>query len=252
MFVAVFILSLQPELYFKSKMDTYKNLILQYSTKKESFSLDDLWGWLSAMGLTTRSTMNCMLSRMVDKGELVRIARGVYASAGHKNLFTIELTAEEQDLARNLKERFPFAPLCIYNGSCIAPLQHHLSGNSMTYVETDRQVMESLFEHIKEHTGKEVWLMPDADMVYRYIDLGKGGIIVKPLVTEAPLQTTEGVPVPTLEKLLVDINKDADFSYLHGAEAERMTDNAKALYIINITRLRRYAKRRGLKIEEKL
>ena len=232
-------------------MDTYKNLIWQYSTKKDSFSLDDLWGWLSAMGLTTRSTMNCMLSRMVDKGELVRIARGVYASAGHKNLFTVELAPEEHDLARNLKERFPFAPLCIYNGKSIAPLQHHLSGNNMTYVETDRQAMESLFEYIKEHTGKEVWLMPDADMVYRYIDLEKGGIIVKPLVTEAPLQTMEGVTVPTLEKLLVDINKDPDFSYLQGAEAERMMANAKALYIINATRLRRYAKRRGLKIEEK-
>lgn len=91
-------------------MDTYKNLILQYSTKKESFTLDDLWTWLSAMGLTTRSTMNCMLSRMVDKGELVRIARGVYASAGHKNLFSVELTSEELDLARNLKERFHSRP----------------------------------------------------------------------------------------------------------------------------------------------
>ena len=233
-------------------MDTYKNLILQYSTKKESFTLDDLWTWLSAMGLTTRSTMNCMLSRMVDKGELVRIARGVYASAGHKNLFTVELTSEELDLARNLKERFPFAPFCIYNGKSIAPLQHHLSGNNMTYVETDRQAMESIFEYIKEQSGKEVWLMPDEDMVYRYIDLEKGGIIVKPLVTEAPLQKMEGVTVPTLEKLLGDINKDADFSYLHGEEAERMMDNAKALYIINTTRLRRYAKRRGLKIEELL
>ena len=58
-------------------MDTYKNLILQYSTKKDSFSLDDLWGWLSAMGLTTRSTMNCMLSRMVDKGELPHSPRCV-------------------------------------------------------------------------------------------------------------------------------------------------------------------------------
>ena len=115
-------------------MDTYKNLILQYSAEKESFSLGDLWAWLSAMGMTARNTMNCMLSRMVDKGEIVRIARGVYASAGHKNLFAVKLTSEELDLARNLKERFPFAPLCIYNGSCIAPLQHHLSGNSITYV----------------------------------------------------------------------------------------------------------------------
>ena len=171
--------------------------------------------------------------------------------AGNKNLFAVELTPEEHDLAKNLKERFPFAPLCIYNGRSIAPLQHHLSGNNMTYVETDRQAMESMFEYIKEQSGKEVWLMPDADMVYRYIDLEKGGIIVKPLVTEAPLQTMEGVTVPTLEKLLVDINKDPDFSYLQGAEAERMMANAKALYIINTTRLRRYAKRRGLKIEEK-
>ena len=82
-------------MYFKSKMDTYKNLILQYSTKKDLFSLDDLWTWLSEMGLTTRNTMNCMLSRMVDKGDLVRIARGVYASAGHKHLFFVELTLEE-------------------------------------------------------------------------------------------------------------------------------------------------------------
>lgn len=231
-------------------MDTYKNLILQYSTRNESFKLDELRTWLSAMGMTTLNTMNCMLSKMVDKGEIVRIARGVYAMAGHKNLFTVKLTAEELDLARNLKETFPFAPFCVYNGKCIAPLLHHLSDNNMTYVETNRQAMESIFEYIKEHTGKEVWLMPDADMVYRYIDLGKGGIIVKPLVTEAPLQTKDGVPVPTLEKLLVDIQKDADFSYLHGAEAKRMMDNAKALYNLNTTRLKRYAKRRGLKIEQ--
>ena len=74
-------------------MDTYKNLILQYSADKESFSLDDLWAWLSAMGVTTRNTMNCMLSRMVDKGEIVRIARGVYASAGQKNLVAVDLTS---------------------------------------------------------------------------------------------------------------------------------------------------------------
>ena len=55
---------------------------------------------------------------------------------------------------------------------------------------------------------------------------------MKPLVTEAPLQTKEGVTVLTLEKLLVGINKDADFSYLHSAEAERMVYNAKALYIL--------------------
>lgn len=229
-------------------MNTYKELIHEYSIMNSSFGLADLWAWLSSKGMTARNTMNCTLSRMINDGDIVRTARGRYSAANGKHSFTVELTEYETELAGTLKELFPFAPICIYNGKSLSALQHHLSDNNMTYVETDRNAVEAIFDCIKEYTDK-VWLSPDADMLYRYVDLSKGGIIVKPLVTEAPLQDTNGVQTPTIEKLMVDIRKDADFSYLQGTETDLMWENARTLFYINTTRLRRYAKRRGLKIE---
>jgi hypothetical protein len=68
---------------------------------------------------------------------------------------------------------------------------------------------------------------------------------VKPLVTESPVAEVNGVPSPMLEKLLVDILKDSDFDYLHGAEYDYMLENAISQYRISTSRLTRYARRRG-------
>lgn len=46
----------------------------------------------------------------------------------------------------------------------------------------------------------------------------------KNLVSEAPLQEVSGVPMPTLEKLLVDILRDTDFFYLQGSESDRIIE----------------------------
>lgn len=69
------------------------------------------------------------------------------------------------------------------------------------------------------------------------------------LVSEAPLQHISGVPMPTLEKLLVDILRDVDFFYLQDSESERIIENAFNLYAINRSRLFRYAGRRKVKEE---
>ena len=86
-------------------------------------------------------------------------------------------------------------------------------------------------------------------MVYRYINLDERNVFVKNLVSEAPLQKNEDIPIPTLEKLLVDIYSDPDFSYLQGSEYIRIAENAMTIFNINKTKLLRYAKRRGVKEE---
>ena len=72
---------------------------------------------------------------------------------------------------------------------------------------------------------------------------------MKPLITESPVQECNGVLVPTLEKLLVDLQKDADFFYLQEAEGFNIFRNAMSLYTINENRLLRYASRRGIRKE---
>lgn len=227
-------------------MTSCKTLILEYSTRTNTFGIDDLCNWISTIAKYSRNTVTCLLYRLVEAGDIIRVEKGRYAKAADKTVFKIEPTDAEIALVKKIKAKYPFVPLCVYNGAVLSPLQHHLSANNITYIETDRSAVESIFNYLRENDNN-VWLTPDSDFIYKYIDLAKGGLIVKPLVTESPLQTVNGVTTPTLEKLLVDITKDPDFAYLQGAEAERMFEIADSLYVINKSRINRYARRRGIK-----
>lgn len=231
------------------KMNGYKQLILKYSNFRNEFSKDELWNYISKESGVSKNTFNVTLARMVSKGELVRLGRGNYMTPNHKMYFKPVVKESEIKVVEVLNEKFPLAIFCVYNGNSFSTLQHHLSENNVTYIEVDRNVIESVF-HTLQDFGYKVWIEPNNDIVYKYIDLKDNVIIVKPLVTESPLQKINGVYAPTLEKLLVDINKDEDFFYLQGLEAKRMYENAKSLYNINPSRLKRYARRRGLKLIE--
>lgn len=230
-------------------MNGYKQLILKFSCFRNDFSKDELWEYVSKEGGVNRNTFNVTLARMLAKCELTRLSRGNYMSSNKKMFFKPIVNESEVKIAKMLKEEFPLAMFCVYNGKSLSTLQHHLSENNVTYIEVDRCVMEGVF-HTLQDLDYKVWIEPNNDIVYKYIDLKDNVIIVKPLVTESPLQRINGVYVPTLEKLLVDINKDDDFFYLQGLEAKRMYENAKSLYNINPSRLKRYARRRGLKFIE--
>lgn len=140
--------------------------------------------------------------------------------------------------------------LRIYNGSVISPLQHHLSANNITYIETERDAVTAVFNHLRDE-GKTAYLRPTRELIYNYIDLSQPSIFVKPLITESPVQECSGILVPTLEKLLVDLQKDKDFFYLQEAEGVNIFQNALSLYSINESRLLRYASRRGIRKEIK-
>lgn len=71
-------------------------------------------------------------------------------------------------------------------GDIIAPLQHHLSSNRIIYVETDRDSAETVFNFLKDK-NHDVYLRPDKNMIYRYVDMDSRVIFVKNLVSEAPL-----------------------------------------------------------------
>lgn len=226
-------------------MNGIKELILSFASSRKEFSTDELWDWISQDRDIVRNTVNITLSRLVSKVEIMKVSRGVYAMAKVKSIFRAVLEDREIQVAEILRNKYPFAPFCIYNGKSLVPLQHHLSENNVTYVETDRSAMEAVFNTLKD-AGYEVWLKPSEDITYKYIDLRKAVIIVKPLVTEAPTEKINDINVPTIEKLLVDIKKDEDFAYLQGSEAQRMWEIGESLYNINQSRLKRYAKRRGL------
>jgi hypothetical protein len=223
-----------------------EDLICEYVSRVEFFTLTDIIGLAREKGIAV-TAVNWTVRKLVQEGKLARTGRGVYTSRVLQSF----INAPDSDLmgfSAKMAELYPSVTCCFYKGSILAPLLHHLSYNEMTYIEVEREFTEIIFHRMRDE-GRKVYLKPSTEMVRDYIDMSGGGIIIKPLVSGSPLVSEDGVPMPALEKLLVDVLCDADFSYLRGGEWLYMMDNAFSTFSINVSRLFRYAGRRGKKAE---
>jgi len=116
-------------------------------------------------------------------------------------------------------------------------------------VEAERETIDAVFHFIKE-THKNTFKEPSRDIMENFVFDGKDAVIVKSLISEAPLQDADAVNVPTIEKILVDLVADAEiFFFLQGHEILNIFESALGKYTVNTDRLLRYAKRRNKKEE---
>jgi len=220
---------------------TSTTLILNYAGQHPVLTVADI---VAEFGMKL-NTARQLLSRLTLSGQLHRIGYGRYAISKEKQDFPLEVPSAVKSVYKKLHSELPLVDFCVYSGSVFQPLQHHVAVNNAIYVETNRDTVETVFARLKE-TYDKVYYQPDARFINDYVDLSEECIIVKPLVTESPMRSVDDVPSPTLEKLLVDILKDPDFDYMHGAEYDYMLENALNDYNVSSTRLLRYARRRGL------
>ncbi len=218
--------------------------ILDYAADLQQFSVDDIP--VDVFPEVERNTLSWHLSNLCKKGKLRRVGRGVY-TVQSANAFVVKANVKSRSLYRSLSRQFPYADFCVYSANVITPLLHDMMPNNTLYVETNRDTTQSVFDMLFPKYKGRLFLAPTKEVATTYIDFSKENIIVKPLVTEAPLTLDGKMPVPTLEKLLVDTRIDADYYYLRGYENLEMLRNAINHYNVNRNRLLRYADRRNAK-----
>lgn len=228
-------------------MSKIEGHILEFAKEHPTFTSSELAAATPDTVLQSRATLEWHLSQLTKEGTLGRIGKGRYSSKALSSFIPDE-SETDKDLAAKLRQWYPDASFCIYKGSVFAPLQHHLSYNALTYIETQRELTEILFHRLQDE-GRRIFHRPDKKIFYDYINISQPGLIIKPLVSDSPLQVINGVTLPMLEKLLVDIRCDADFDYLSGGEAFRILENAASLFTFNTTKLLRYAGRRNCREE---
>jgi len=116
-------------------------------------------------------------------------------------------------------------------------------------VEVEREAVDAVFHFVKEihqNTFKE----PSREIMENFVLASRDDVIVKPLVSEAPLQEADASTLPTIEKILVDLVADSEiFFFLQGQELLNIFESARGKYTVNTDRLLRYAKRRNKKEE---
>ena len=218
--------------------------ILNFASNMQQFSVDDIP--VDVASGIERAKLSWYLGKLCRNGKLRRIGRGIY-SLQSVNTFIVKANTKARTLYRSLSVQYPFADFCVYSANVITPLLHDMMPTNTLYIETNRDTVQSVFDMLSPKYMGRIFMAPTKEIATTYIDFGKENIIVKPLVTEAPLALDGKVPVPTLEKLLVDTRVDADFFYLHGYENLEMLRTAISHYDVNRNRLLRYADRRNAK-----
>lgn len=199
--------------------------------------------------MNSPGSLSEQLNRLIKSGQLIRLERGVYMLPEKANSdFSIIYSEETKSINQQIKTQFPFIDYCIWSGSVLLPYMHHIPNLNLTFVDVEREAVESVFNLLNSESNKLVFLMPSLTDFERYINT-KEAIIVRPLISESPLLKVEGFYTPTIEKILVDIIGDVEFSFLQGSEINYVYTTIFERHPVNKNKLLRYATRRGRKQE---
>ncbi|MBD5358701.1 MAG: hypothetical protein HDR88_17215 [Bacteroides sp.] len=221
--------------------------IMTYAENRESFRFADLLSYLNSIINISKVTLSWHLREMVKNNILFKLGRGIYTSRRQQTIcYTPRLRDKAIKIGKLIAGAFPFIKTSVFDGQVLADFQHHISSNNLIYIEVDREAMESVFHWLKGE-GYAAYLNPNKDFMYDNIDISKGALIVKPLISESPLTEIRGVQTPRIEKILVDILCDDDMDYLHGSEWHYIFDHVMNTYSVNRSALLRYASRRNAK-----
>lgn len=192
------------------------------------------------------TTVNWRVYTLVQIGVLQRIGRGRFKLGIGKN-YLPEISSGMKSIYKKVSQEFPFLNICLWNTSSLNEFMVHQPGNFYYLLEVEKEAAESVFYFLRD-TKFAVFLEPDKDILEKYLPQKNEVIIVKSLVSEAPLLTVEKIKTASIEKMLVDIFCDElIFSAQQGTEMRTIFEAALTKYTVNQSKMLRYANRRGKK-----
>lgn len=226
-----------------------KDTLSQHFHDRESFTTNDVSDFFAKTdpGIK-RATVNWRIYELVRQGSLKRIGRGIYAP-GQADCFLPATTKKQQTIAARFKKQFPLISFCCWHTSALKEFFQHVTGYDFLLVEVEREAVDAVFHFVKE-IHKNTFKEPSRDIMENFVLADRNAVIVKSLVSEAPLQEANASTLPTIEKILVDLVADSEiFFFLQGHELLNIFASALGKYTVNTDRLLRYAKRRNKKEE---
>lgn len=191
------------------------------------------------------NTFRWRIYELKKDGLLSNVKRGVYV-LDHKKKFQPEISRSIKMLYNIIKNRFPYIEISVWETSWLDNFMNHQIYNSFTIFEVDKEVVNSVYNLLKEKKDR-VYMNPTEKDVENYI-LRENAIIIRPLVKEAPVQEIGKFKVAKLEKILVDLFFDKILlTAYQGHEMKNIFKQAFNSYEINLTTLYRYARNRSIK-----
>lgn len=219
--------------------------VLKKLSEKSAFNSQDFYEVYHINGNSmSNETLRKKLQIFLKKGSIVRVGRGLY-SVKEKNKLHYEYQYSEmsQNIASVIKENHPYLSFSIFEVVQLNEFINHQLAHNIIFLAVEDDVMNFVFDTLREHYPGKVLLCPTVEMFHQY--WSEDMIVIGKLITEAPKGSKEIWHTP-LEKMLVDLfAENLILESVSRSEYHRIFEGAFHKYVIDESRLFRYAKRRN-------
>lgn len=219
------LLSAVPE----SQVFTRQALYKLFKENKKDLSYNSV-GWIIDQGLKS----NLLFKVGSDSYSRTKETRSLYLP---------RYSDFSKDLLSKMEERFPELEYTLFETLLLNEFVNHLYAHNILVLQVEKDLCPFTFDFLNELFPGKVLYNPSSEDLGRY--QSDNCIILENRISEAPFDK-ENPHFIILEKLLVDAVSDKAFKDLiPTSEISNIFENARLFYKSDITKIRRYAKRRN-------
>lgn len=194
------------------------------------------------------TTLDWRIHELVRRGLLTTVGRGRYAlpdPLSHRHSYCPVPDSEESAVWQLLHQELQLPEGCLWSTAWANEFSLHQAFRNFLVIEAPRDYGQAVFYALQDRYPHRVFLNPRPEVLTYYVAETSQPLVVLPFVSRAPVQQVDQVPVPRLEKLLVDLFSRPDlFSAFQGQELKTIFTNARRRYLLDERTLLRYAQRR--------
>jgi len=196
------------------------------------------------------NTFKWRIWKLKQYGIISDIKKGVYVLR-ENGQFIPMISRQMKKLGNLVKKEFPYTNNSIWNTEWLNEFMIHQPVSFITIIEVEGDAVSSVFTSVQD-ISPNVFIYPLAKGVMHILNNSNSSVVVKPLVSRAPIMEYQGIMIPKIEKILVDLYSDNElFVTYQGEELINIFNNIAGKYVINLTTLFGYASRRNKKEELK-
>ncbi len=196
----------------------------------------------------TESNFKARLQKLLQSEEIGRVGRNAYCVC-KKNLrlYSHEYSELANNLATFIRKKHEYLDFRIFELVQLNEFLNHQIAHNIIFLSIEADLQDFVFDELNEKYERKVFIDPTLELFHRYMT--DDMIVIDKLPSEAPKGRTEFWHTD-LEKLLVDtMNDEIIGSTFDKAELQTVFENAFENYIVDESRLFRYARRRSVERE---
>ena len=160
-----------------------------------------------------------------------------------RNTYSPRYSEFSKELLSKMEERFPELEYTLFETLLLNEFVNHLYAQNILVLQVEKDLCPFTFDFLNELFPGKVLYNPSSDDIGRY--QSDNCIILENRISEAPFEK-EHPHFITMEKLLVDTVSDKAIKELiPTSEVSNIYENAKLIYKSDLTKIKRYAKRRN-------